>query len=391
MKSHFSLDPNMTFLNHGSFGACPSVVVEKQLEIKQLLEQQPVRFYEVEAPRLLREAREAIAPIMGANADDLAFVPNATTGVNAAMASFPLAPGDEILVTDQEYNACRNVAAHIASHCGAKVVVCRIPFPIASPDQVVDAILSCVTPRTGLALVDHITSQTALIFPIARIVAELKSLGVETIVDGAHALGMTSVNVQSIGAAYYTTNAHKWLCAPKVAAILHVRPDMQETIRPTVISHGANAVFDPTTTSRFRLEFDWPGTADVTAYLAIPKALEFLSGLFDGGLPALAKHNHNLVVAGRGILLKALDMDAPAPTEMLGSMASIILPDSNADQPPGPFDLDPLKVALWETHRIEVPIMPWPAPPGRCLRISAQVYNTPGDYRLLADVLPAML
>ncbi len=391
MKQHFSLDPDITFLNHGSFGACPLPVQAVQTEMRALLERQPVRFYEQEAQPRLRDAREAVANLMGADPADLAFVPNATTGVNVALNSFDLAPGDEILFTNQEYNACGNVVRFIADANHAESVVVEIPFPLQSDDQIVEAILAKVTPRTRVALIDHITSQTALIFPVERIVAELKQRGVETVVDGAHALGMTPINVTAIGAAFYTTNAHKWLCAPKVAAILHARSDRQENARPTVISHGANAPIDDTT-SRFRLEFDWPGTADITAYLATPAAINFLSKVLDGGIEAVMKHNHDLVLAGRDLVCDALGIAAPAPDDMLGAMSSIPLPDSASSDPlPGPFDLDPLKIALWDQHRIEIPIMPWPHPPHRLLRLSAQIYNTIDDYRRLADVLPTLL
>ena len=391
MKQHFTLDPDTVFLNHGSFGACPIPVLQAQSEMRALLERQPVRFFENEAGPLLLEARKAVAQLMGADHDDLAFVPNATTGVNAAINSFALGEGDEILVTDQEYNACSNVVHNVAARTGARAVVVKIPFPLQSDDQVADAIMDAVTPATRLALIDHITSQTGLIYPIERIVSELKSKGVETVVDGAHALGSVPVNVEAIGAAYYTTNAHKWLCAPKVSAILHVRDDMQERTRPTVISHGANAPVDPALTSRFRLEFDWPGTADITPYLATPAAIEFLSGVLDGGLNAVMKHNHELALAGRDLVLDALSIEKPAPDEMLGPMASIPLPDSQSTKALGPFDLDPLKVALWNEHKIEIPVMPWPNHPHRLLRLSAQIYNTIDDYRRLADALPALL
>jgi len=215
---YWSLDPSITFLNHGSFGACPLPVLAKQQQLRARMEQQPLQFFGRDLEALLDQARAKLAAFVGADADDLAFVPNATTAINTVLRSLRFQPGDELLTTNQEYNACRNALNYIAERYGLKVVVAEVPFPIEASEQVVDAIVGCVSPKTRLALIDHVVSQTGLVFPLAELVQALTERGVETLVDGAHAPGMVPLNLQAIGATYYTGNCHKWLCAPKGAA-----------------------------------------------------------------------------------------------------------------------------------------------------------------------------
>jgi isopenicillin-N epimerase len=283
--------------------------------------------------------------------------------------------GDELLTTDQEYNACRNALNYVAGREGVEVVVAEIPFPIDSPDQVVEAVLHKVTPRTRLALLDHVVSQTGLIFPIAELIQELHQRGVETLIDGAHAPGMVPLNLAQLGATFYTGNCHKWLCAPKGAAFLYVQRDRQPDIHPLTISHGTN---DPRTTrSRFHLEFDWMGTDDPTAYLCVPEAIRFMGTLLPGGWPEVMERNHQLAIAARRVLCQALNVQPPSPVAMLGALAVVPLPDGNAIQ---------LHADLLQQHQIEVPIIPWKNG-GRLLRISAQLYNQIDQYRVLGDVL----
>jgi isopenicillin-N epimerase len=387
-KEYWLLDREITFLNHGSFGACPSPVLEAQTCFREQLEQEPLRFFMREFEPLLDNARNELAVFVGAGADELAFVPNATTGINAVLRSLSFDPGDELLTTNQEYNACRNAIDFIAGRTGAKVIVAEVPFPIESPAQVIEAILKCVSPKTKLALLDHIVSQTGLIFPIQQLIGELANFGVDVLVDGAHAPGMVALNLDEIGAAFYTGNCHKWLCAPKGAGFLYVRRDKQDSIRPTTISHGANS--PRTDKSRFQLEFDWMGTSDPSPYLCVPVAINFMGSLLDGGWPDLMAKNHALALAGREILLEKLGLPLPCPDEMVGSMAVVPLPDENSEAVTK-GGIAPLQEALWEIFKIEVPVIPWPDSSKRLVRISAQYYNTLSQYEYLAKALVELI
>jgi isopenicillin-N epimerase len=318
----------------------------------------------------------------------MAFVANATAGVNAVLRSLDLDEHDQLLVTTQEYNACHNSLDYVAQVAGAKVVVVETPFPISSPDEIVRRVLERVTSRTRLLLIDHVTSQTAIIQPVETIVRELSSRGIDTLVDGAHAPGMLPLNLRGLGAAYYTGNLHKWVCAPKGAAFLYVRENRRAGVRPIAISHGANS--PRTDRSRFWLEFDWTGTFDPSAWLAVPEALRFVGSLVEGGWAEVMRRNHALALLGRDILTRALGIAAPAPDDMLGSMAAMPLPDGNASIAPSLYG-DPLQDALLEQFNIEVPIVPWPKPPRRVLRVSAQLYNEERDYEKLADALRRLL
>jgi isopenicillin-N epimerase len=368
------------------------------------MEAQPVQFLARDLPGLLAAARERLGAFIGADPDDLAFVTNATGAVNAVVRSQRFEPGDELLTTDHEYNASINVLRHAAERDGARVVVARIPFPVESVDDVADAILAAVTSRTRFALVSHVTSPTALVFPIERIVAELAERGVETLVDGAHAPGSIPLDVARIGAGWYTGNLHKWVCAPKGAGFLHARRDRQPGIRPNTISHGANQVLgDRGATTRYRAEFDWQGTLDPTAWLSVTDALDTVERLVDGGWPVVIQRNRELARRGRDVLTNALGLSPamPAPDAMLGPMVALPLPDTGplatAGAGSSPLDTDPLQQRLVDEHRIEVPIYPWPVPaaepprpPVRLIRISSALHNGPDDAERLADALRAI-
>ena len=388
LAARWRLDPAVVFLNHGSFGATPGTVLDLQSELRARMEAEPVRFFVRDLEAMLDHVREALGPVVGAPPRDLAFVPNATTGVNAVLRSLHLEAGDELLTTDHEYNACKNALDFVAERARARVVVARVPFPSSGEDEVVQAIVSKATSRTRLLLIDHVTSPTGMVLPVERIVRDLAARGIDTLVDAAHAPGMVPLSLAELGAAYYTANCHKWLCTPKGAALLYVRPDRQQGVRPVVISHGANS--PRTDRSRFLIEFDWTGTFDVTPVLCIPASIDALAAMVPGGLPAVMAHNRALALEARRILCDALGVPPPCPESMIGSLAAVPLPDGNP-APPSPLYGDPLQDVLFERHAIEVPVVPWPAPPKRLIRVSAQLYNTREQYEYLAKALAAEL
>ena len=380
----WALDPKVVFLNHGSFGACPREVLAHQAALRSEMEAEPVRFLSRELDERLDAARAALAGFLGADADDLAFVTNATSGVNAVVRSLAFAAGDELLTTDHAYNACRNALDFAAARSGARVVVAAVPFPVASPDAVLEAVLARVTPRTRLALLDHVTSPTGLVLPIERLIAALAARDIEVLVDGAHAPGMVPLNLATLGATYYGGNCHKWLCAPKGSAFLWVRRDRQADVRPLTISHGAN--MPRPGRSRFRVEFDWTGTSDPTAWMTVPRAIAYVGALLPGGWPAVMARNRALALEARRRVCAAAGTPAPCPDAMLGSLASVVLPDGPTAEI-GWRRPDPLQRRLFEAWGIEVPVMSWPAPPRRLVRVSAQLYNTGDDFARLADAL----
>jgi isopenicillin-N epimerase len=377
--SLWSLDRRVAYLNHGSFGACPIAVQKVQADLRDELEREPVDFLTRRLPGRLDEARAALAAFLGAAPSDLAFVTNATMGVNAVVRSLPFAPGDEILTTSHVYAACLKTLRYVADRSGARVVVAPLPFPLADEDQVVDTVLAAVTGRTRLALLDHVTSPTALILPIARLVRELNDRGVDTLVDGAHAPGMVPLALSALGAAYYTGNCHKWLCAPKGAAFLHVRADRQEGLHPTVISHGFP--------NGFQAEFDWTGTADPTALLSVPAAIRYMGSLLPGGWTELMAQNRSLALECRALLGDSLGVPAAAPDAMIGAIASVILPPAAPVSIAAQFDRD--RVMSWFRERgVETWFHDAPVP---LLRVSAQLYNDADQYRHLATLLTKML
>lgn len=381
----WALDPAVTFLNHGSFGACPRAVMDEQQRLRAQLELNPVKFMRRDLETLLDAAREQLAVFVDAEPEALAFLRNTTSGVNAILRSAELKAGDEVLITSHAYNALRNAVESVAARRSAKVVTAAIRFPIDSPEQAVETILAHVTRRTRLAMLDHVTSLTGMILPIERLVYELDQRGVDTVIDGAHAPGMVALSLRSLGAAYYVGNCHKWLCAPKGSAFLYVRPDRRASLRPLVISHGAN---DPRTTrSRFHLEFDWTGTDDPTSWLTIPTAISHIGGLMPGGWREVMAHNQALAIDARDIICRRLGVTPPCPEQMTGALASVLLPEGG-DEPRGePFTNDSWQTMLYDRFKIEVIVVVWPAPRRRLLRVSAHLYNTRDQYVHLADVL----
>lgn len=402
-RGEWDLDPGVVFLNHGSFGACPRNILARQRALREQMEKEPVRFFVEELEGLLDQSREVLARLLGASADGLGFVGNATTGVNTIVKSLRFHSGDELLTNTHEYNACNNALSWAAEQWGARVVRVSTPFPIRTDDEIVESMIAGATARTRLALVSHVTSPTGVIFPIRRIVAELQARGVDVLVDAAHAPGMVEMDVDGVGAAYTTGNLHKWMCAPKGCAFVHVREDRRHLIRPLVISHGANA--PASDRSRFRQEFDYTGTADMSATLCMAACVEQISGV-EGvkandwarqreAIRAHMARNREDALAGRKVLCRVLGIEPASimPEHMVGSMAAVPIP-----VPRGGAQLsrrgyhDDLQDRLIERHAIQVPVMPFPPGPRgpasqRLVRISMQKYNTLGEVEYLAECL----
>ncbi|MFN8012175.1 MAG: aminotransferase class V-fold PLP-dependent enzyme [Holophagaceae bacterium] len=379
LAARWSLDPAVVYLNHGSYGACPVAVQEAQAELRRELEAEPVDFLSRRLQPRMDAAREELSAFLGADPADLAFVPNATTGVNAVLRSLDFGPGDELLTTSHAYAACRKTLDFVAARSGATVVVAALPFPCPSDDAVVDAVLASVTPHTRLALLDHVTSPTAMVLPLRRLVDGLRERGVETLVDGAHAPGMVALELDALGAAYYTGNAHKWLCAPKGSAFLHARRDRQAGLHPLVTSHGSGR--------GFHAEFDWTGTVDPSPWLCIPEALRTVGAMLPGGWPAVMAANRELALGMRGLLCERFGLPAPCPGSMVVAMAALPLPAADSGSPAA--RLDPDALAAWFRERgVEGWFYHHPVP---VMRLSAQRYNTLDDAARFADLLEEAL
>jgi isopenicillin-N epimerase len=390
----WDFEPGILFLTHGTYGAAPRPVVEKRAELIRELEANPIRFLTREYEDRLDAARSEVARFLNADPAGTVVVPNATTGVATVLESLRLRPGDELLTGDHEYNATLNALGAVAERARAHVVRVSFPLPIRHPEETVEALLAAVTPRTRLALVSHVTSPSALVLPIETIVRELDRLGVDTLVDAAHAPGMVPVDVRALGAAYWTGNGHKWLCGPKSAGVLCVREDRRAGLLPLVTGHGRNDA--RTERPVMWREFDWPGTADPTAFLALPEAIRVIGGLQPGGWPAHMAANRELALVARQRLNEAFGLEPIAPESMIGSMATVKL-----REPLDEAAAQTLTRALAAEDRIEVPIGPFPvraaraapdaSPESTLLRISAQRYNEAADYDQLADAVVARL
>lgn len=374
VRHEWRLDADFLTVNHGSYGATPLAVLAAQDGWRRRMEAQPTRFFAQEYFPAIREAAAALAAFLHAAPADLAFVPNATTGCNAVLRSLALAPGDEILVLDHVYNAVRHTVHHVAARAGAAVVTAILPFPRPDADAVVAAVAGAITPRTRIAVLDHITSASALVLPIARMVGLCRERGVQVLVDGAHAPGQVALDVTALGADWYTGNCHKWLMAPKGCAFLHARADRQADLHPVTISHGY--------AQGFAAEFDWTGTADPSPYLALPAALAFCQRLGGADLQvrnaALAREASRMLAAQWGTEIGAL----PA---MAGSMGLVRLPWHGTATP---ADAAAMRDRLFAAGT-DAPVNMLGG--GLWLRISAQAYNGMEDYARLAGIIPDLL
>jgi isopenicillin-N epimerase len=382
MREHFLLDPGLVFLNHGSFGACPREVFQAFQHWQLELERNPVDFLGRRSGLLLTQARARLAAYVGARGADLVFVPNATTGVNIVARSLDLQPGDEVLATDHEYGACDATWQRVCAAAGAHYRRVEIPLPFDAAGWV-DRVLDGITPNTRLIFTSHISSTTALIFPIQRLCAAARQLGVATLIDGAHAPGHLALDLDALGADYYTGNCHKWLCAPKGSAFLHVRPEHQAGIHSNVTSWGYVAddaaprghtgfdAYTGHTTLERRLQ--WQGTRDIAAFLSVPAAIDFQQR---HGWPVHRMHGHELACETRRRVARRNGLPAVAEDADYGQMVTIPVKSSDAEG---------LRNWLFTQHRIEVPVTQHAG--HTFVRVSVQAYNTQAELDKLVDAL----
>jgi isopenicillin-N epimerase len=381
--SHWLLDPEITYLNHGTVGATPRRVLDVQQKLRDEMERQPARFVLRElsgasghhdlAHSRLETALEPIADFVGASASDLAFIQNATTGINAVLRSFDFRPGDEILVENLAYGAVARTAQFVAHEHGAVVRPVDLPFPGSRPEAIVQAFLAAAGPRTRVAVVDAITAETALILPVREIAQALRARGVAVLVDAAHAPGAIPVDIPSLGVDWYVANLHKWAFAPRSCAILWAAPERQEGLRPSVTSWGFEL--------GFRKEFEWIPTHDPTPYLAAPEGIAFLRDL---GIETVQTYIHDLAWQGGHRLAERWGNEVTTPESMIGSMISIPLPASLGTTR---AEASALRDALLYEDRIEV--APFSLNGRLFIRIAAQIYNEMADFDRLGDAIEA--
>ncbi|KAH6887700.1 pyridoxal phosphate-dependent transferase [Thelonectria olida] len=383
----WKIRPDVLYLDNGAFGACPIPVCEKHSEIRQRIEENPHEFFERSYTSSWLASRDALAKFLNADPSGLVLTPGATYGLNAVIQSLSFNRNDEILTTDHAYSSVRLVLEHVARRDGAKLVIVNIPIANATSNGVFNAIVDRVTPRTRFAVIDHIPSRSGLIFPIEQIVSELASRNIDTLVDGAHAPGMIPVDIKSINAAYYVANCHKWMCSPRGVGFLHVRKDRAHNIKPLVIARSPH-VIERAKHSNLEHEFTWLGTNDPSGPLTLPTAIEFLNSVVPGGYEALTGRNHNLAVLARKIICKAIGVPIPCPDDMIGTMATIPLPDSPEPEGEGMLRI---QQTLWKEHRIVIPVYSWPSYPKRVIRLSVQAYNSLEQYLRLAHCLRSAL
>jgi isopenicillin-N epimerase len=377
LKTYFLLDPDVVFLNHGSFGACPRPVMDVYQEWQRRLERQPVAFIARELSGLLQQARQVLGDYVNAAADDLVFVPNATFAINVIARSLPLEPGDEVLATDHEYGACDRIWRFICQKRGAHYVRQPLPLPVQTPEEIVEQVWQGVTPRTRVIFLSHITSATALCLPVAALCARARAAGILTVIDGAHAPGQMPLDLTALDADFYTGNCHKWLLSPKGAAFLYARPACQRLLEPLVVSWGWES--ERPGASPFLDHHQWWGTKDPAAYLSVPAAIQFQR---DHNWPAVRAACHRLgqETLRRLSQLTGLPSLYPPTATFFRQMFTAPLPAS---------DLETLQARLYQEYRVEVPILRWQE--RTLLRVSLQGYNTHRDADTLISALAALL
>jgi isopenicillin-N epimerase len=379
LKEYFLLDPNIVFLNHGSYGAAPKPVFEAYQNWQRRLERQPVLFLGRELPELLHASRIALGKYLNADADDLVYIPNATHGVNIVASSLQFKPGEAVLTTDHEYGACDYTWDFVCGKMGAKYIHQPISLPVGAEDEVVEQFWQGITPQTRVIYLSHITSPTALRLPVEKICRRARNAGILTIIDAAHAPGQIAVDLQLLGADIVFGNCHKWMLAPKGAAFLYVRRDIQNLINPLIVSWGMNPTPDIATGSRFIDILQWTGTKDPTAALTVPTAIQFME---DHDWENVRYECHMLL---RQAIERICDLTQLSPlypfaSNFYSQMGIAPLPKC---------DLTLLKSRLYDEYQVEVPLTQWQDK--QFVRISIQGYNTQKDVDALVDALKVLL
>lgn len=384
LSKHWKLNPNLVFLNHGSFGACPTAVLNYQSQLREELESDPVHFFDVSSKGLWASSIKTLASFLNADEGGMTFVPNATSGVNTVLRSLHFRPGDEILVLDHSYQACWNAVDYTAKRSGAKTIVVPLPLPIENPKDITKAILKRVTKRTKLALIDTVTSPTGIRLPFEEIISELQARDIDVLVDAAHGPGIVPLDFKALKPAFATGNAHKWLCAPKGAAFLYIREDKRRQMQPLSISHGYSVEAD--TNEKLRLEFDWTGTQDITPFLCVPKSIDYIGNLVKGDWLEVMEHNRDLALKARDIMLNTLQTPKLCPDSMIVGLSSVALPSSDVTSS-SVLEPDPLHTLLYEKYKIQVPVFGWPHHKTRYIRTASFLYNSIEEYEYLAEAL----
>ncbi len=380
LKPIFLLDPTIHFLNHGSFGACPRPVFEVYQAWQLKLEQQPVAFLSRDLPEYALQARQALGQYLNTSADNLAFVPNATHGVNIVARSLSLSPGDEILATDHEYGACDYTWEFITQKTGAVYIRQPIPLPIQTNAQILDCLREGITERTRVIYLSHITSPTALCLPVKEICDLARQAGILSIIDGAHAPGQIPLDLDELGADFYTGNCHKWMLAPKGAGFLYTHPKVQNLIEPLIVSWGYHATAQTSTGSQYIDYLQWTGTHDPAAALAVPTAIQFMH---DHNWEQVRKDCHQLLTTAIQRICELVDKEPlyPLDSHLFHQMGIAPIPQNT--------DIIPFKQRLYSEHQIEIPLIDWNS--FKFIRISIQAYNDQSDIDALIQALETIL